>query len=99
MSSEVFSRAYVEANRKLKIARQLQEDIDRTAKEIKEISSRIENIKCIINSTYVADSYDIEAIIKNKINHTNKRACWRCREKKDIGFIWAYKRGTKKRAS
>ena len=68
MSSEVFSRAYVEANRKQKIARQLQEDIDRTAKEIKEISSRIENIKSIINSTYVADSYDIEAIIKNKIN-------------------------------
>lgn len=68
MSSEVFSRAYIEANRKLKIARQLQEDIDRTAKEIKEISSRIENIKSIINSTYVADSYDIEAIIKKKIN-------------------------------
>lgn len=68
MSSEVFSRAYIEANRKLKIARQLQEDIDRTAKEIKEISSRIENIKSIINSTYVADLYDIEAIIKKKIN-------------------------------
>ena len=73
MSSEVFSRAYVEANRKQKIARQLQEDIDRTAKEIKEISSRIENIKSIINSTYVADSYDIEAIIKNKITRNKRR--------------------------